>query len=195
MVWKLLWLNCIPTLTTEVIDSFSCLLLVLNCFIGMTGIGGGESSACLWLSCKIVFRQNPKRSSFLMGEGKLKCCRQETERSIQKMFALWCFPACFSQASSAHLSCGEQHTMLLCPDTTQQLIMEAKTPWPQLPVPKYCPLLSTHTLSPALVAQPEATASEAREGTDLYRVSRTWKHTHTHTNTLNLHEDEHTPSY
>lgn len=117
-------------------------------------------------------------------EQKVKSCRQETDRSIQKTFALWCFPAWFSQASSADQSCGEQHTMLLCPQglhhsstTHNSSLWSPSSPghssqclntvpcW----APTHCHQLWSHSPRP----------QTAREGTDLYRVSRTWKHMHT----------------
>lgn len=103
------------------------------------------------------------------------------------MFALWCFPAWFSQASSANLSCGEQHTMLLCPNGLHHSSSPHNSSlWSQsspghsskclnaVPcwAPTHCHQLWSHSPRPQ-------TASEAREGTDSYRVPRTWKHTHT----------------
>lgn len=129
---------------------------------------------------------------------KVKSCRQETDRSLQKTFAPWCFPAWLSQASSAERRCGEQHTMLLCPHgrhhSSQHTTAHygAQLPRPQLRVPKYCPLLSTHTLSPALVARPEATDSQ-RGHRLILGVTHMKARAHTHT--INLQEDEHTPSY
>lgn len=166
MVWKLRWLNCIPTYHRSH-RLFFMPLVGLNLLFRNDRNGGKVISM---LVVVIFYSEKIQKAGvhFWWEEEseKLKCCRQETDRSIQKMFALWCFPAWFSQASSADLSCGEQHTMLLCPEglhhsTTphNSSLWSQKLPRPQLPVPKYCPLLSTHILSPALVAQPEATNS------------------------------------
>lgn len=78
--------------------------------------------------------------------------------TIQKMFALWCFPAWFSGTSSAVWSCGEHHTILLCPSrllhssSPHNSSLWAPTPRPpspsQLPVPKHCaPAEHTHTVT------------------------------------------------
>lgn len=115
-----------------------------------------------------------------------------------------CLPCGASQPSSVRppLLSWAAHNAPLSPQraasqlhNTQQLIMESKIPQPQLLVPKYCPLLSTHTLSLALVAQPEATNSQLgqRGHADIQGVTHMKAHAHSHT--LNLHEDEHTPPY
>lgn len=143
------------------------------------------------------------------------CVRQEIldkrgQTVRQKMFAPWCFPARFSQTSSAEPGCGDGHTMLLCPPAspqraasqlhnTQQLIMELKDPRPQLPVPKCCPLLSTHTVTGSGHTarghkQPVRGPERARRYTGR-RGGVTHMKAHAHTHTLNLHEDEHTPPY
>lgn len=117
---------------------------------------------------------------------------RQTERSIQKMFALWCFPAQFSQASSAEQSCAEQHTMLLCPPsellhsstTHNSLLWNQRSPGHSSPVPKYCPLLSIHT-----VTSSGHTARGHKQPVRPERAQRyTGCHTHesTHTHTLNL---------
>ena len=104
------------------------------------------------------------------------------------MFALWCFPAWFSQASSAGLSCGERHTMLLCPSS--ELLHSSTTHnsslWNQRSPDQCSRCLNTvpcwaHTHCHRLWShgpRPQ-TASEAREGRKKYRVSHTWKHMHT----------------
>lgn len=74
---------------------------------------------------------------------------------------------------------------------TQQHIMVSKIPWTQLPAPKYCPLLSTHTVTDSGRTARGHKQPVRPERAHRYMVSHTWKHTHT----LNLHEDEHTPPY
>lgn len=73
--------------------------------------------------------------------------------------------------------------------STQQHIIESKIPRTQLPEPKYCPLLSTHTVSGSGRTARGHKQSVRPERAHRYVVSHTWKHMHT----LNLHEDEHTP--
>lgn len=121
----------------------------------------------MWLITLSLRESEKSRSN---GSDRQKQRQQQKDRragrSIQKMFALWCFPAWFSRASSAEPSCGEQHTMLLCPSRLlhsstahNSSLWDPRSPWPRLPVPKHCPLLSTHTLSVALAARPRATNS------------------------------------
>lgn len=107
------------------------------------------------------------------------------------MFAPWCFPARFSQTSSAELSCGDRHTMLLCPPsppsellhsstTHNSSLWSSKIPRPQLPVPKYCPLLSTHTVTGSgRTARGHKQRVRGPERARGYTGTHTWKHTHT----------------
>jgi len=111
------------------------------------------------------------------------------------MFALWCSPVCLSRPlmlSWAALSCRQCSSVpqRAAPQlhNRQQLIMESKIPQPQLPVPKYCPLLSTHTLSHSPRLQ---TAREAGEGTQIYGVSHTWKHMNTLTHLTYMRRNTH----
>lgn len=112
--------------------------------------------------------------------------RQDKRR--QRGAARGCLPRGVSQDGSAGLLCwAEQHwaadnaplsTQWAAPQlhSRQQLIMKSKIPQPQPSVPKYCPLLCTHALSPARGRkQPVRPERPSRYP----GVSHTWKHANT----------------
>lgn len=185
MVWKA-WKSERLSLTLK--SRTLCVNLLLS--NARYGVRGCHQHAYISGSFDISFTKSVIQEVFFFGWGvgeKIKRCRQGTDRSIQKMFALWCFPAWFSQASSAHLSCGERHTMLLCPNGLHHSSAPHNSSlWSQnspghssqclntVPcwAPTHCHRLWSHSPRPR-------TASEAGEGTDSCRVSRTWKRSHT----------------